>query len=105
MIPSVYGICEITSTSEASYSGDAFIRISSGKHDISNSYTHTFDVRDIFQSKLVKLRPFLLTETDGAQNEAPHFPKTLEIAVDLFHLLDLDILLHGVNAAGHANVE
>ena len=39
-------------------------------------------------------------ETDGAQDEAPRFPKTLATAVNLFRLLDLGVLLHGVNAAG-----
>ena len=39
-------------------------------------------------------------ETDGAQNEAPLFPKTLATDVDLFRLLNLDVLLHGVNATG-----
>lgn len=100
LIPSVYGICEITSSGNVSYSGDTFIRIRSGKHDTSNAYTHSYDVRDLFESKLVKRKPLLLMETDGAQDEAPRFPKTLATAVDLFRLLDLDVLLHGVNAAG-----
>ena len=82
------------------YSGDTFNRINSGKHDTSNGYTYAFDVRDIFQLKLVKRRPILLMEMDGAQSEAPRFPKTLTTAVDLFCLLDFDVLLHGVNAAG-----
>ena len=47
-----------------------------------------------------KRRPILLMKTDGAQDEAPRFPKTLATIVDLFHLLDLHVLLHGVNAAG-----
>ena len=42
----------------------------------------------------------MLMETDGAQNEAPRFPKTLATAVDLICLLDLGVLLYGVNAAG-----
>ena len=41
----------------------------------------------------------MLMETDEAQDEATHFPKTLATAVDLFCLLNLDVLLHGVNAA------
>ena len=39
-------------------------------------------------------------ETDDAQDEAPRFPKTLAIAVDLFRLLDLVVLLYGVNVVG-----
>ena len=39
LIPSVYGICEITNSSNVSCSGDTFRRIRSGKHDTSNPYT------------------------------------------------------------------
>ncbi|XP_065676731.1 uncharacterized protein LOC136092421 [Hydra vulgaris] len=99
-IPSVYGICEFNNTGNVSYSGDTFIRIKSGKHDTSNAFTHAFDVRELFKTKLVKRRPIMLMETDGAQDKAPRFPKTLATAVDLFRLLDLDALLHVVNAAG-----
>ena len=54
----------------------------------------------MLQSKLVKLRPILLIETNGAQNEARCFPKTSKRAVDLFCLLDCDVLLHQVDAVG-----
>ena len=100
LIPSVYGLCEITNTGDVSYSRDTFIRVRSGKHDTSNAYTHAFDVRELFQTKLVKRKPIILMSTDGAQDEAPRFPKTLATAIDLFRLLELDVLLHGVNAAG-----
>ena len=83
-IPSVYGICEITNTGKTSYSGDTFIRIRSGKHDTSNAYTQAFDVRNIFESKLIRQKPVLLMETGGAQYKAPRFPKTLATAVDYF---------------------
>ena len=68
LIPSIYGICKITKTGDVSYSGDTFIRISSGKNDTSNIYTHAFNVQDIFQSKLVKrlLLLKLLMEMNGA---------------------------------------
>ena len=39
-------------------------------------------------------------KTDGAQDEAPRYPKTLATAVDLFHTLNLDVLLPGMNVAG-----
>ena len=100
LIPSFYDICEITNTGKVSYNGDTFIRIRSGKHDTSNPYTHAFDVRDLFESKLITQKPILLMQTDGAQDEAPRFPKTLATAIDLFHLLDLEVLLPGMNAAG-----
>ncbi|XP_065648493.1 uncharacterized protein LOC136077966 [Hydra vulgaris] len=100
LISSVYGICEVNKTGNISYSGNTFICIRSGKHDTSNAFTHAFDVRELFKTKLVERRPIMLMEIDGAQDEAPRFPKTLATAVDLFRLLDLDALLHGVNAAG-----
>ena len=36
---------------------------------------------------------------DGAANEDLRFPKTLNVAIDLFQLLELDALIHGVNSA------
>ena len=38
--------------------------------------------------------------SDGASDEAPRFPKPLQTGVALFKELKLDVLLHGVNAAG-----
>lgn len=68
LTPPVYGTYKITNTVDVSYSGDTFIRISSGKNDTSNIYTHAFNVQDIFQSKLVKclLLLKLLMEMNGA---------------------------------------
>lgn len=37
---------------------------------------------------------------DGAANEDSRLPKTLNVAIDLFQLLELDALIHGVSAAG-----
>ena len=90
LIPSVYRICKINNTGDTLYGGDTFIRVRSGKHDTSNAYTHALDVQDIFQSKL----------RDAAQNKAPHFPKAMATAFDIFFLLYLGILFHEVNAAG-----
>ena len=99
LIPSVYGICKVNKNGNVSYSGDTFIRIRSGKHDTPNDFTHAFDVRGLFEIKLVRRRPTMLMKTNGAQDKTPRFPKTLATAVDLFRLLDIDVLLHGVNAA------
>ena len=91
LIPSVYGICEVTKLRAISYSGNTFIRVQSGKHDTSNTYTHAYNVRELFQGELVKRKPILLMETDGVQGEVPRYPKIC--------YLNLDVLLHGVNAA------
>ena len=97
LIPSVYGICQITNTGDVLYSGDTLVRIRSGNDDTWNAYAHAFDAPNMFQLKLVKQRP---VEMDCAQDEAPCFPKILATAADQFRLLDLDVLLHGVNAVG-----
>ena len=39
LIPSVYGVYEITDNGEVSYSGETFIKIRSAKYDTSNAYT------------------------------------------------------------------
>jgi len=83
-----------------SYSGDTFIRIRSGKHDSSNPYTHAYDMRELFKCKEIDRKPIMLLTTDGAADEAPRFPKTLASAVFFFKELELDVLIHAVNAAG-----
>ena len=101
LIPSVYGLCDIApKDGRVTYSGDTFIRIRSGKHDTSSTYTHAYDVRELFNSNLIERKPVLVMGTDGAADEAPRFPKVLSTAVDLFKMLNLDALIHGVNAAG-----
>ena len=100
LIPSVYGVCEVQDNGNLSYSGDTFIRIRSGKHDKSNSYTHAYDMLELFKRKLITVKPILLLTTDGASDEAPRYPKPLASAVYFFKELNLDVFLHGVNAAG-----
>ena len=100
LIPSVYAICDITTEGKVSYSGDTFIKIRSGKHDSSTAHTHHFDLTKLFDSGSIKRKPILIIETDGAQDEAPRFPKPLACAVSQFKRLNLDAIIHGVNAAG-----
>ena len=100
LIPSVYGVCEINEKGRLTYSGDTFIRIRSGKHDSSTPYTHAYDIRDLFKCGLVEAKPILIFMSDGASDEALRYPKPLQTAVTLFKELKLDVLLHGVNAAG-----
>ena len=49
---------------------------------------------------LLEAKPVLIFISDGASDEAPRYPKLLQTAVTLFKELKLNILLHGVNAAG-----
>ena len=100
LIPSVYGVCEINDKGDVTYSGDTFIRIRSGKHDKSSATTHSYDMHELFRLQQIPRKPILLIETDGAADEAPRFPTPMASAVSLFKELELDALLHGVNAAG-----
>ena len=54
----------------------------------------------LFYSQQIHRKPILLIESDGAGDEAPRFPAPLAAAVSLFKELELDALIHGVNAAG-----
>ena len=100
LIPSVYGVCEVQVHGNVSNSGDTFIRIRSGKHDKSHSYTHAYDMLELFKWKMIAVKPNLLLTTDGASDEAPRYPKPLASAVYFFKELNLDVFLHGVNAEG-----
>ena len=100
LIPSIYGVCKIKKNGELSCSGNTFIRIRSGKHDSSFAHTHTYNVKELFESSNLPERPILVLFTDGAQDEAPCYPKPLATAIHFFKHLKLDVFLHGVNAAG-----
>ena len=100
LIPSVYAVCEITPDGKVSYSGDTFISIRSAKHDSSTTYTHHYDLTNLFENGDIKRKPILILESDGASDVAPRFPKTLACWIALFKFLKLDALYHGVNASG-----
>ena len=80
-------------------SGDSFARIRSGKHDSFTAFTLVYDTKALFDVPQVMRWPVLMTLTDAAADEVPRFSKTLNVVVDLFHLLELDAVIHGVNAA------
>ena len=100
LIPSVYGVCEIKENGDLSYFGNSFIRICSGKHDSSSAHTHAYDMKELFESSNLTEIPILVLSTDGAQDEAPRYPKPLATAIYFSKHLQLDVFLHGVNAAG-----
>ena len=100
LIPSVAAVCDITPEGKVSYSGDTFISIRSAKHDKSITYSHHFDITELFKSGDIQRKPIQTLETDGVADEAPRFPKTLACAVAFFKLFKLDLYIHGVNAAG-----
>ena len=100
LIPSVYGVFNIIEKGEVQYSGDTFVRIRSGKHDTSNAATHLYDLAELFQCQEISLKAMFLIETDGAQDEAPRYPKPLSNADHIFKEFKLDCLIHTVNARG-----
>ena len=100
MIPSAYPACEVTPNGDLSYTGDTFIRVRSGKNDSSTAFTHVYDLRELFLKGCLPQKPILLMETDGAQDEAPRFPKPLSTAVSLFKQMKFDVFIYVVNAAG-----
>ena len=57
-------------------------------------------MKELFESINLPERPILVLSTDGAQDKAPHYPKSLTIAIYFFKHLKRDVFLHGVNAAG-----
>ena len=79
----------MTPNGDLSYSGDTFIRVRSGKHHSSTAFTHAYDLRELFLKGCLPEKPILLMETDGAQDEAPRFPKPLSTAVSLFKQMKL----------------
>ena len=100
LIPSVYAECVLKEDGSLDYAGKTIIRIRSGKHDKSTASTHARDMQEIFDSGAIKAKNILMIQTDGAADEAPRFPKTMATAIALFLKLGLDVLCHGVNAAG-----
>ena len=57
-------------------------------------------MKEVFKSSNLPERPILVLSIDGAQDEAPRYPKPLATAIYFFKHLKLDVFLHGVNAAG-----
>ena len=80
--------------------GPTYARVRSGKHDSSTAFSHLSDMKSLFDSGDLPKKPILLLSTDGAQDEAPRFPKSLRVAVFLFIYLGLDVYIHATNAAG-----
>ena len=96
----VYGVCDIDKKGRLTYSGDRFIPVHSGNHDSSTPFTHANDIRGLFKCDLINVKPIVIYMSDGTSDEAPQFQKPLQTRVALFKELKLDVLLHGINAAG-----
>ena len=60
LTPSVCAICDIDDTGNVKNTRDTFIRIRSGKHESSTPYTHLYDIKHLFDEKLVPQRRILL---------------------------------------------
>ena len=104
-IPSVYGVCDINEKGSLTYCGNTLIHIRGGKHDSSTPHTLAYNIRELFKCGLVEAKPVLIFMSNGASDEAPWYPKPLQTAFTLFKELKLDVLLHGVSAAGFKAAE
>ena len=71
MTPSVIAVCNILENGKVSYSGNTEIQLRSGKHEPSTVFHHFFDIKELFTSEAIKIKPLLVLETDGAADEAP----------------------------------
>lgn len=69
LIPPVYEVCVDSTKDKVTYLGDTFIRIRSGKHDASSEYTHAYDVRELFTSKLIRENTVLQTKPQDFQRD------------------------------------
>ena len=61
---------------------------------------HAHELIELFPCRDITQKPILLTETEGAQDEALRCPKPMHTTVYLFKELMLNPQIHGVNAAG-----
>ena len=61
---------------------------------------YAYDIRELFKCDLINVKPIVIYMSDDASGEAPRFLKPLQTGVALFNELKLDVLLHGVDAAG-----
>ena len=57
-------------------------------------------MKKLFDTNFLPKKPIMIVSTDGAQDEAPRFPKSMRVAVFLFKYLGLDVYIHATNAAG-----
>ena len=57
-------------------------------------------MKELFDTNFLPKKPIMIVSTDGAQDEAPRFPKSMRVAVFLFKYLGLDVYIHATNAAG-----
>ena len=114
LIPSVYGACEIRSSSsekeaEISYSGPTFITIRSAKHDSSTAYTHGYNFQIVMEKPEFKdcLRDYAdevktigIPFVDGGPDENPRFPKTIDVYTQHFKKYNFDAQFASTHAPG-----
>ena len=93
LTPSMYAACEIKSApaksqEEITYSRPTYIAIRSCKHDSSTAYSHGYGFNQLVEKpefqpilKTLKgaLKPVGMMFVDGAPDENPRFPKTIDV--------------------------
>ncbi|CAG8754598.1 5777_t:CDS:2 [Dentiscutata erythropus] len=106
-IPSVYAILDIQESKyeqakAVTYSGPIFIRIRSGKHDSSTTYSHSKDFDDLINEEKLRNytttneqpKPVVVLISDGGPNENPKYRKTIQMMIEHFDKYSGVILPH-----------
>ena len=115
IIPAVTGYRvienEIDFTGKAAgikYYGPIYVANKSGKHDISDAWSHGIDILRTFELENFKrilfragqLKPILIWESDGAADESAKSDKMKKIWLYIFREYDLDYILHYNSPSG-----
>lgn len=111
LIPSVYAVCEITSSGKVTYSGPTYVALGSAKHSSSTARSHSKGFADLVELKSSRpsqknaageIKPIVIITVDGGADENPRYPKVLAAAGHLFLKYDVDALFIATNAPGHS---
>lgn len=116
LIPDVYAGIKIKSNSigdqnAVTYSGPTYVAIRSAKHCQSSAYGHNRDMKELFSLKEFDSimqtddgspKPVRMITCDGGPDENPRYWKTIESAIDIFIVDNLDVLFIATNAPGRS---
>ncbi|CAG8727673.1 13917_t:CDS:2, partial [Racocetra persica] len=107
LIPSVYAILNIQEgryrhTNTVTYSDPIFIRVCSGKHDSSTTYSHSKDFDNLMNERKLhnytitideQSKPVVVLLTDSGRDENPQYKKIVQMMIEHFDKYDLDTII------------
>ena len=82
----MFMLCDVLPKGPFKYSHRTITRTKTRKHDSSSAYIYTYDVLEIFNTKITKRKLVSIMGTDESADKATCFPKILSTAVDLFKM-------------------